>query len=200
MSTRFTNAVVHDTFEPPHTYKNEDGSEGIAVPPHVRNPESPSPPSPVLANRSVVRRHGERRSHPSQVAGENGPMATRSRVQHQMGPRRYPHHRCKWHLTHPPGPPSRSSLLRHTEHDSIISELRGTTRPLGMGRGSQDPSQLLGSTESGRRADHGVSSTHVCCAWHKRKCSRRSSRTRTAGFSGTGDIAVTKGISKQKRT
>ncbi|CAL8574444.1 hypothetical protein XPA_000404 [Xanthoria parietina] len=39
MSTRFTNAVVHDTFEPPHTYKNEDGSEGIAVPPHFAGME-----------------------------------------------------------------------------------------------------------------------------------------------------------------
>ena len=38
MSTRYTNAVVNKTFEPPHTFKNEDGSEGIAVPPHVRVP------------------------------------------------------------------------------------------------------------------------------------------------------------------
>ena len=37
MSTRYTNAVVKNTFEPPHTFKNEDGSEGIAVPPHVRS-------------------------------------------------------------------------------------------------------------------------------------------------------------------
>ena len=35
MSTRFTNAVVHDTFEPAHTYQNEDGTESVAIPPHV---------------------------------------------------------------------------------------------------------------------------------------------------------------------
>ena len=28
----------------------------------------------------------------------------------------------------------RSSLMRHTEQDSILPELRGTTRPLGLGR------------------------------------------------------------------
>lgn len=44
MSTRYTNAVVNKTFEPPHTFKNEDGSEGIAVPPHVRHPSSISLP------------------------------------------------------------------------------------------------------------------------------------------------------------
>ena len=40
MSTRYTNAVVNKTFEPPHTFKKEDGSEGVAVPPHVRVPFS----------------------------------------------------------------------------------------------------------------------------------------------------------------
>ena len=40
MSTRYTNAVVNKTFEPPHTFKKEDGSEGVAVPPHVRVPHT----------------------------------------------------------------------------------------------------------------------------------------------------------------
>lgn len=44
MSTRYTNAVVNKTFEPPHTFKNDDGSEGIAVPPHVRRLQSRYPP------------------------------------------------------------------------------------------------------------------------------------------------------------
>ena len=35
MSTRYTNAVANDTFEPPFTYKKDDGTEGISVPPHV---------------------------------------------------------------------------------------------------------------------------------------------------------------------
>ncbi|KAL8832597.1 MAG: hypothetical protein Q9191_000166 [Dirinaria sp. TL-2023a] len=34
MSTRYTNAVVNNTFDPPHTFKNEDGTSGVAVPPH----------------------------------------------------------------------------------------------------------------------------------------------------------------------
>ncbi|KAM3539827.1 hypothetical protein ARSEF1564_007268 [Beauveria bassiana] len=34
MSTRYTNAKVNNTWEPPHTFKNADGTEGIAVPPH----------------------------------------------------------------------------------------------------------------------------------------------------------------------
>lgn len=35
MSTRYTNAVANDTFEPPFTFKKEDGTEGLSVPPHV---------------------------------------------------------------------------------------------------------------------------------------------------------------------
>lgn len=35
MSTRYTNAVANDTFNPPFTFKKEDGSEGVAIPPHV---------------------------------------------------------------------------------------------------------------------------------------------------------------------
>ena len=35
MSTRYTNAKRNNTWEPPFTFKNEDGTEGIAVPPHV---------------------------------------------------------------------------------------------------------------------------------------------------------------------
>lgn len=35
MSTRYTNAVQNNTFEPPFTFKKEDGTEGIAIPPHV---------------------------------------------------------------------------------------------------------------------------------------------------------------------
>ncbi|KAG6009340.1 hypothetical protein E4U21_002648 [Claviceps maximensis] len=34
MSTRFTNAKVNNTWEPPFTFKKEDGTEGVAVPPH----------------------------------------------------------------------------------------------------------------------------------------------------------------------
>ncbi|KAG5950173.1 hypothetical protein E4U53_005411, partial [Claviceps sorghi] len=34
MSTRYTNAKVHNTWEPPFTFKKEDGTEGVAVPPH----------------------------------------------------------------------------------------------------------------------------------------------------------------------
>jgi hypothetical protein len=35
MSTRYTNAVANNTFEAPFTFKKEDGTEGISVPPHV---------------------------------------------------------------------------------------------------------------------------------------------------------------------
>lgn len=35
MSTRYTNAKVNDTWEPPFKFKKEDGTEGISVPPHV---------------------------------------------------------------------------------------------------------------------------------------------------------------------
>lgn len=53
MSTRYTNAVVNKTFDPPHTFKNEDGSEGVAVPPHVRHPLSISRlPYRTLSNKS----------------------------------------------------------------------------------------------------------------------------------------------------
>ncbi|KAH9882567.1 hypothetical protein J1614_000803 [Plenodomus biglobosus] len=34
LSTRYTNAVANDTFKAPFTFKKEDGTEGIAVPPH----------------------------------------------------------------------------------------------------------------------------------------------------------------------
>ncbi|KAL4782539.1 hypothetical protein BJX76DRAFT_358804 [Aspergillus varians] len=34
ISTRYTNAKVNNTFEPPFTFKNSDGSEGMAIPPH----------------------------------------------------------------------------------------------------------------------------------------------------------------------
>ncbi|TRX89232.1 hypothetical protein FHL15_009930 [Xylaria flabelliformis] len=34
MSTRYTNAKVNNTWEPPFTFKKEDGTEGIAIPPH----------------------------------------------------------------------------------------------------------------------------------------------------------------------
>lgn len=40
MSTRYTNAKVNNTWEPPFTFKNADGTEGIAVPPHVSNVRS----------------------------------------------------------------------------------------------------------------------------------------------------------------
>ena len=35
MSTRYTNAKVNDTWEPPHTVKNGDGTETVVIPPHV---------------------------------------------------------------------------------------------------------------------------------------------------------------------
>lgn len=35
MSTRYTNAKRNNTWEPPFTFKKEDGTEGVAVPPHV---------------------------------------------------------------------------------------------------------------------------------------------------------------------
>lgn len=36
MSTRYTNAAVNDTFgKPPYTFTNPDGTEGVAIPPHV---------------------------------------------------------------------------------------------------------------------------------------------------------------------
>lgn len=35
MSTRYTNAKENNTWEPPFTFKKEDGTEGVAVPPHV---------------------------------------------------------------------------------------------------------------------------------------------------------------------
>lgn len=38
MSTRYTNAVANDTFEPPFTFKKDDGTEGISIPPHVGLP------------------------------------------------------------------------------------------------------------------------------------------------------------------
>lgn len=35
MSTRYINAVANNTWEPPFTFKKEDGTEGVAIPPHV---------------------------------------------------------------------------------------------------------------------------------------------------------------------
>ena len=35
MSTRYTNAERNNTWEPPFTFKRGDGTEGVAVPPHV---------------------------------------------------------------------------------------------------------------------------------------------------------------------
>ncbi|KAF4629854.1 hypothetical protein G7Y89_g8289 [Cudoniella acicularis] len=34
LSTRYTNAVANNTFEAPFTFKKEDGTEGVSVPPH----------------------------------------------------------------------------------------------------------------------------------------------------------------------
>jgi len=35
LSTRYTNAVANNTFEAPFTFKKEDGTDGISIPPHV---------------------------------------------------------------------------------------------------------------------------------------------------------------------
>ncbi|KAF1823293.1 Clavaminate synthase-like protein [Dissoconium aciculare CBS 342.82] len=34
LSTRYTNAVANDTFDPPFTFKRADGTEGVSIPPH----------------------------------------------------------------------------------------------------------------------------------------------------------------------
>ncbi|KAI1826176.1 hypothetical protein F4861DRAFT_117599 [Xylaria intraflava] len=39
VSTRYTNAKVNNTWAPPFTYKKEDGSEGVAIPPHFSGME-----------------------------------------------------------------------------------------------------------------------------------------------------------------
>ncbi|KAF4998418.1 hypothetical protein FDECE_11792 [Fusarium decemcellulare] len=43
MSTRYTNAVANDTFEPPFTFKKEDGTEGVSIPPHFAGLEKDEP-------------------------------------------------------------------------------------------------------------------------------------------------------------
>ncbi|KAK1139081.1 hypothetical protein N8T08_001327 [Aspergillus melleus] len=43
LSTRYTNAVANDTFKPPFTFKKEDGSEGISIPPHFAGLEKDEP-------------------------------------------------------------------------------------------------------------------------------------------------------------
>ncbi|KAH8658404.1 hypothetical protein BX600DRAFT_482734 [Xylariales sp. PMI_506] len=43
MSTRYTNAKTFNTWEPPHTFKNADGTEGIAIPPHFAGLEKDEP-------------------------------------------------------------------------------------------------------------------------------------------------------------
>ena len=36
VATRFANAKIHDTFAPPHTFKRDDGTEAVSLPPLVR--------------------------------------------------------------------------------------------------------------------------------------------------------------------
>ncbi|KAK2037495.1 hypothetical protein LZ31DRAFT_600405 [Colletotrichum somersetense] len=43
MSTRYTNAKVNNTWNPPHTFKNEDGTGGVAIPPHFSGLEKDEP-------------------------------------------------------------------------------------------------------------------------------------------------------------
>ncbi|KAI1324627.1 hypothetical protein F5Y16DRAFT_423800 [Xylariaceae sp. FL0255] len=43
MSTRYTNAKTNNTWEPPHTFKNADGTEGVAIPPHFAGLEKDEP-------------------------------------------------------------------------------------------------------------------------------------------------------------
>ncbi|KAF2184931.1 Clavaminate synthase-like protein [Zopfia rhizophila CBS 207.26] len=43
LSTRYTNAVANDTFNAPFTFKKEDGTEGISIPPHFAGLEKDEP-------------------------------------------------------------------------------------------------------------------------------------------------------------
>ncbi|KAF2753578.1 Clavaminate synthase-like protein [Pseudovirgaria hyperparasitica] len=43
MSTRYTNAKVNNTWEPPHTYKTKDGEEATAIPPYFAGIEKDEP-------------------------------------------------------------------------------------------------------------------------------------------------------------
>jgi len=43
LSTRYTNAVANNTFEAPFTFKKEDGTDGISIPPHFAGLEEDEP-------------------------------------------------------------------------------------------------------------------------------------------------------------